>query len=824
MSLQPSTRLWFLVPLCALLFLLAVNHASLRRNDTLSRLGDGASAEEAGAAPTRAAGTHDFLARNQDVQSYPWLLQTEAQLQSGTWRVRHVAYDNAPIGRELRTPSPYRWWLALVAGTMGLLEGRPAADLLETAARHADPILHALFLLVTAVLVRRWFGVTAGAVHAVAVATLVPFTLPFLAAAPGDHGLTLVVAWFACVPLLAHLRQRQQGPDPETGLHAPLASLAFWAGAAGGITFWVHAATGLALLGACLVGGLVGALIRRDERARDADWLTWGLGGAVSILLCFLAEYAPDHLATWQLEYNHPLWGVAWLGVAGLLHQVNRRGPVVWRWVLGLLTAGMIAAPVVVLFRTPSHAVFTAALGLRAPVLPESLGSDSLVSWLGRTGLTAGAFAALVAVLAILGTAGWRLYRSAVRVRPVKPGTRGGSEPSGSAATSLLVFATAATLALGALAAWQLSWWTLFTVGLLGVMAVTLSHEAIPVASSRAIRRWFTRAILLTALVPSVFFSLARARANRTDTSFGEADIAALVERDIAHWLAQRVGRDKAVVLAPPGLTASLCFHGGLRGLGTPTWENPEGMEGAIRIAGATSPDEGHAIAQKRELTHIVLPSWDPSLETLVQANAPASSTPLISTLHQWQSPRWLRPIAYPMPSIPGFETHSVKIFEVVEVQDNALALSRLAEYFVETQRLPEAVAVALALEQSFPNELSALVSRVLVAKAIRDSQGLNAASTGLVRLVGATLDPMPWDRHVALVISLAELQRFDLAKVQLEHVLATADEPQLRQLSSASLYRLLLLCKLTRMEIADLRLRQLAVQLLPPEMRSRVQ
>lgn len=822
MTLQPSSRLWYLVPLGALVFLLWANHSTLRRADTLARLGD--TPEE-----SHAAGTRQFLARNHDALSYQWLLQTDTLLRSGDVRVRHVDYDNAPQGREVRTPSPYRLWLALVAGVAGALEGRPATGMLESAARYADPILHAVFLLVTALLVRRWFGVTAAVVHSVAAVTLVPFVLPFLGGGPGDHGLSLLAAWFALVPILAHLRRRSLGESLPAGERSPrateqaarLTQLAFWAGVAGAFTFWVNAATGLAVLGALLVGGLVAALLtRRGAPAAAADWPAWGVGGSAGVLLFFVAEYAPNHLATWQLEYLHPLWGVAWLGAAGLLQLLVKPASGWRRILIGTLSLAAIAGPLVVLFRTPSRAVLTAPLSLRAPTLPGSLGTDSLASWLGRVGFTAPALAASVAFIAIVGLAMWKLWRRhhGGAGSPGDPATRGLRSP-------VLAMALTVTLVLGALAVWQLYWWTLLSVSLLALLAVTAAHEPQTAPGTpKALTRWFTRAVLLCALIPSLFTGIARAKANRSDTTFSEADIAALVERDIAHWLAQRVGSAKAVVLAPPGLTAALCFHGGLRGLGTPSWENKDGIEGAIRIAGATSPDEGHAIAQKRELTHIVLPSWDQSLEALVQANAPASSTPLIATLHEWQAPRWLRPVAYPMPSIPGFESHSVKIFEVVEVQDNALALSRFAEYFVETQRMREAVAVAMALEQSFPNELPALVARVLVAKAIRDTEGLNSASTALLRLVAAPLDPMPWDRHVALVIALAELQRFDLARVQLEQVLAAMDEPQLRQLSSVSLFRLLLICKLSRQEIPDVRLRNLAVQLLPPEMRSRVQ
>ena len=81
----------------------------------------------------------------------------------------------------------------------------------------------------------------------------------------------------------------------------------------------------------------------------------------------------------------------------------------------------------------------------------------------------------------------------------------------------------------------------------------------------------------------------------------------------------------------------------------------------------------------------------------------------------------------------------------------------------------------------------------------------------------------MPWDRRVSLAIMLARGKQMDLAREQVRRCLKEVDEAKLRWLSTGSLYRLQVLCKAYGLPIADQRLRELARDLLPPELRSRL-
>jgi hypothetical protein len=80
----------------------------------------------------------------------------------------------------------------------------------------------------------------------------------------------------------------------------------------------------------------------------------------------------------------------------------------------------------------------------------------------------------------------------------------------------------------------------------------------------------------------------------------------------------------------------------------------------------------------------------------------------------------------------------------------------------------------------------------------------------------------LPWDRSVSLAIALVEGRRFEQARDQARRCLAGVTESQIRSLTTVSLHRLLVMGRNFGMEISDPRLRELARQLLPAEMRDR--
>jgi tetratricopeptide (TPR) repeat protein len=324
----------------------------------------------------------------------------------------------------------------------------------------------------------------------------------------------------------------------------------------------------------------------------------------------------------------------------------------------------------------------------------------------------------------------------------------------------------------------------------------------------------------LLVLAPGAMLLTREARADRRSPAT-ESEVAALIERDLSHWLARQAGPDGAVILAPPNLTTSLIYHGGLSGLGTPFWENKAGFVASMRIAAASSPDEAQALAQKRNLGYIVMPSWDDFLEEYARQGAADVQQTFVAFIQTWRPPRWLRPIPYHIPNVAGFEGQSVAIFRSIEVQDNATALSYLAEYFVELGMMREAAAVAYTLERSYPADLGAAVARALVARARKDVQAFGEAIDGVqAALARDEGEDLAWDRRVSLAIALVDADLLDQAREEVKRCLVEIDEPRLRSLTTVSLHRLLVMTRTFGLKIDNPSVSSLAQQLLPIELR----
>jgi hypothetical protein len=302
-----------------------------------------------------------------------------------------------------------------------------------------------------------------------------------------------------------------------------------------------------------------------------------------------------------------------------------------------------------------------------------------------------------------------------------------------------------------------------------------------------------------------------------------ESELLGLIERDLARWLATHTGPGEAVILAPHNETTTLHYFGGLRGVATLGWENRSGLEVAVRIVSASTPEEAKELIERRKITHIVIPSWDSYLDVYARMGMGQLEGTFLKTVHDWNLPPWLRPVPYQLPTISGFEGQSVVILEVVEDQDSAAALSRIAEYFVEMGQLELAASAGQALRR-YPADLGALVARAQVEIARGDTAGF-ARTVELLqrRLSGGADRVMPWDRRASLAVVLARSEHPDLAREQVRRCLAEVDEAKLRSLNSGSLYRLQVLGKAYGLRIADQRLHKLALDLVPSDLRSRL-
>jgi hypothetical protein len=770
--LRPDSLAWLALVAVSAFWVAQMNGRRIAQLDRVSEQAPVALPDDT--SPTGYAhGTRGRLLPVGGAAGQSWVMDVQAMAAAGSWRTAHAAYDNAPEGRAVHGASPYRWWLRLVAG----LGGGPSARAVEHAAFRADPALHVLLVLVAGLFAAWRFGPAAGGMLALGTAALFAQAQVFGPGRPHEHGLFLAANLAGLLVLLTGARERSH------------AAARLWLGAAGafaGLGLWVDAGSQLVVLGAWWIGGLTVATLARPPGPASPPWRAWAVGGSLVAATGWLVEGRPGGLTGAGLGMNHPLLLVAWLGAAELLARWPGRA---WRATmlpsrLALLAAAVaLVAPLVWLsLRVPAgESVF-------GPDHPALAGRLGLLGWLRADGVTIGVLAVLLPLLLLPATA-WLARRRADLRDP-------------------LVFALAASVVLVAFGCWELRWWGVVDVALLGLLALV----ALAAPGGFAALGWRSGLGLL--LVPG----LVAGWPAPADDSLAPAEARALVERDLAQWLAARA-EPGTIAFAPPALSASLCYYGGLRIVASPYPGNQDGLALAARIAGTTSTDEAQALLQRRGIQYVVLPSWDDTLDRLARAQAEAPERSFVALLRQWLPPRWLRPVAYQMPVIPGLERDSLAVFEVVEPQENVTALSRLAEYFVETGRLELAAAVGDTLEQSFGADAGAMIARARVALARGEPRTVARIMPGLLPAIADGRDEdLPWERRANLAVVLAQTRHPDLARAQVEFCLQEADAERLRSLGPVSLFRLLTLARAYRLDFADPALRPVATGLLPAE------
>jgi len=253
-------------------------------------------------------------------------------------------------------------------------------------------------------------------------------------------------------------------------------------------------------------------------------------------------------------------------------------------------------------------------------------------------------------------------------------------------------------------------------------------------------------------------------------------------------------------------------------------WENRDGIQASVRIVSATTPDEALGLINRHGVAFIVIPSWDSQLDSFARLGLGQLQGSLIEGLHHWAVPPWLRPVPYPLPVIGGFEGQSVFVLEVTDEQDDATLMSRMAEFFVEMGNMDLAAAAEHALRR-FPSDLGATVARAQVQAARAETATFGRTVESLLpRLSGEAERALAWDRRVALAVVLAQGQHLDRSRSEIRRCVDDVDEARLRSLPTGSLYHLQVLMRAFGMRIADPRLQRFASDLLPPDLRSRVE
>ena len=740
--------------------------------------------------------------------TYKWLDQTNQMFALGEWRVRHVDSDNAPGGHDVLTPSPYRWWLGLIALGWNAVTGATIGRCVEGAALVGDPLLLILIGALTVVFVARKFGGLAAALLSVGLVAVYPFAGEFLPGACDDRGLLHLLALWSVLPLLAVALLTGEGVERRARRAFVLA------GVTGGLGLWMSPAGEVPVLVGVGLGGLLSAWLGKSmskegtaPTAGPVYWRAWALSGAVTCLAAYIIEFFPGYMGSWELRAVHPVYGIAWMGGAELVARASSRirgdrAPLgVKGWgVVALSVAALASIPVTFLLTHSTDYLMEDLSTLRLSILPDGPSASSLWSWLLQNGFTPGVVATLLPLLVLVAAV------FVLSLRRFDPARRGA-----------IALALGPVLVALGFAFRELSWWNGVDAALLLVAVVLVGGLQ---GDSRRAVVWGVVLAAAAVVLPGTF---------RLLPSFGSSDdltheeVVGLVERDLSYWMERHVGDANAIVLAPPNTTASLYYYGGIRGLGTFDWESRDGTKAAVRIVSALTPEESQELINRRGITHIIIPGWDPYLDAYARIGQGQVGSTFLERLHLWLLPAWLKPISYPIPTISGFEGQSVAVLEVVEEQDDSLAASRLAEYFLDMGQM-DLVANASKVLRRFPADLGALVAKAEIAIAEGETDEFSQDVDVIVRrITGGADQSLAWDQRVNLAVVLAQGHHVELARSRLKQCLDEADEEKFRSLSTNSLYRLQVLRKALGLTIKDPSRLELSLELLPPDLRERL-
>jgi len=729
-----------------------------------------------------------------------WIMQTQAMIAAGEWRIRRVDYDNAPDGREVHWAAPFHWWLAGLAWIDHALSGRPIGQSVERAVIYSGPVMLGLLLAGLLPFLWRSFSVLAAVVGALGLVAVYPFYLDFAAGYADHHGLVNICGLLTVLCLAA-----------GTGEGTVVAARRWFmlSGLAGGTGLWISAATQVPVLLGLGLGALTAGWLGRGAAPRAA-WLAepglfrfWGLvGGGVS-LATWLLEYFPNHLGL-RLEVNHPLYAAAWIGGGEVLRVALlalRDGP---RAVSGRDRATGAAGVALVALLPVIIALSAAQTFLVADSFLWRLHSEYIAEFQGLDRILRRGFnwvlAGLWLPLLLLGPALWRVLR-----RATPPAER----------TSLALVLAPALLA------WCMGWNQVRWLSL--AFALTVPVLAVYFRADEAARTrrvwlgWLAAGVLLLGpgLVKAVQRTLAAAE-------FTTEDIRSLAERDVAHWLRLRGGPDRVVVAASPSVTNKLIYHGGVTGVDTLYWENLTGLKRAAELFAAPTPEAAREIAGRLGLTHVVFLSWSAFEATLVRLHrglpedAPLpADTFAAQLLGAPVPPPWLRAVPFKLPKHPALEGEMVRIWEITPGQTPATAVARSANYYLELGLLDQAEELAATLVR-FEDRLAPMVMLAAIASRDNDREGFAAVFERVLANIPQA-PALALDEHVHLVVVLTVAGRPDLAQTQLRAALAKVDARSLRQLSLGTLTDLLALSEGLKVPLPAPELQRLAESLLPP-------
>jgi hypothetical protein len=513
----------------------------------------------------------------------------------------------------------------------------------------ANPLLLAIFLVVSVPWVSRRFGSGAGALLACGTVCSYPFYLNFAAGNAEHQGLAEALAFLTVAFLIA---------GRATGERRGFVASAV----AGGVGLWVSTASEAPVLLAVGVGALLSIWLGRpangtvDARTVSPElWRIWGWVGAGISLAAYALEYFPSHLG-WRFEVNHPVYALAWAAGGETIYRLTRwtsppPGSERQRDLSVALAAAAVVAGIGAVILLTRRETFWIADPFLWHLHTDYIGEfQNLKSYLVRRGFDLTAIARVLPLLlpVIALGFGWR--------RRADPFLR-----------SQLALALTPAIFACALASEQIRWWGLASGLSIASTLPFLAALREPGVTRTARVAWGLVCGLL--LMPGGVSAIQLLRA---DSAYTQEEVEALAERDLAHWLRAESASRLPVVLSTPSLTTGLIFHGGFKGIGTLYWENRDGLRTAAAIFAAPTIQQAGEMIRAAGITHIIVATWDPFLGSYIRLarGLPPSANPsapyfAASLVGQAPLPAWLHRVPFPLPNHPSLAGQTVLVFEV---------------------------------------------------------------------------------------------------------------------------------------------------------------
>lgn len=752
-----STRyrilLWSAVIAAALLMMIRSDLVHVRSVSEWSSQGAPPPARDPASPTGYVLGQRHFLGLHERGETSRWIEATQDLVAHGPFASSRYEMDTVPTGRPQLLPKLYAAWLAAVAGGVHLVTSEPVEIAIEHAALWEPVVSHVLAFAAVVGFMGIRFGLAGAAGAGLFFAFYPPLFGQFLPGVLTARTWALLLAAYA---IALHL------PAPRDPAGRRGGSLR--AAAAAALSLGLDPACGFP---AVLVSALAGAATAFRERA-TFPFLRWSIIGSGLTFAFWLVDQGPWSPAAGELRYVHPLYSAAWLGLGLALDSAQRfRASSCLRKKYFAETAAglLLTAPLVqVQFAHDYNAwLYPSVWMRRITSLDDTVVYDHALAWVGAASAVETVLVLVPLLAAIVALA------FGLKGRRTHLNAENGSYP-----IALVLFA-----GLLALAFFRVRW---FVVAMLVVLPLLGGLVGESVRYKRAVvglAALFLVAVLIwNQSLPPGF---QRPSPKRMPSA---ANWDALVYRHFSHWLASHAPGQKLAVLAPPELSDSVVFHGGGRVLMSTAWESHPGQIAATRVLSAPESTEAEAVIQSRELTHLILPSWDKMLPLFVQNPNEEGKDTLYARLQRWVFPAYLRPIPYQLPPIPAYAAQSLAVFKVVPPQDEGLQLSRLAEYFVEMERPEPAGLVAQVLQRSYSDDPNAAIARALVYAHAKKRNDFERELERLTTDAQAGRSPFSWDRRVQRAIVLALGRQRALARAEVAACIETATEADLFELT----------------------------------------